>query len=168
MGDDESAASHISKKPGVGQQSTLRDWPYRQCLAQARLKEFDGDLTLRLTCWTEAQRLYVRSLTPYTRPIDALRRESISSRDACPKRQMWVHERGLSIEHELSYLHEFEHITLARVLIAEYQSNQDERAIANALTLLDRLLKAAEDQQQNGQPARNPGGAGTGFSGTRG
>jgi LuxR family maltose regulon positive regulatory protein len=31
----------------------------------------------------------------------------------------WAHEQGLSIDDELSFFHEFEHITLARVLIAE-------------------------------------------------
>ena len=33
----------------------------------------------------------------------------------------WAREQGLSAEDELSYLHEFEHITLVRVLLARYQ-----------------------------------------------
>jgi LuxR family maltose regulon positive regulatory protein len=49
----------------------------------------------------------------------------------------WLKECGLSIEDELSYPREFEHITLTRVLIA--QDRQEE-----ALKLLDRLLAAAE------------------------
>jgi LuxR family maltose regulon positive regulatory protein len=47
-------------------------------------------------------------------------------------------------------LHEFEHITLTRVLLAEYQSNRDECSITGALTLLERLLKAADDQKRMG------------------
>ena len=61
-----------------------------------------------------------------------------------------MREHGLSIEDELSYLHEFEHITLARVLIAEYQSNRAGHAILEALDLLERLLKAAEDRKRMG------------------
>ena len=49
----------------------------------------------------------------------------------------WVQERGLSVDDELSYLREVEHIVLARVLIV--QDKPDE-----ALRLLERLLSAAQ------------------------
>jgi LuxR family maltose regulon positive regulatory protein len=49
----------------------------------------------------------------------------------------WSEECGLSVEDELSYPRELEHITLARVLIA--QAKHDE-----AVRLLERLLRAAE------------------------
>jgi LuxR family maltose regulon positive regulatory protein len=49
----------------------------------------------------------------------------------------WAEECGISAEDELSYPSEFEHITLARVLIA--QDRHDEAA-----GLLERLLEAAE------------------------
>ena len=39
----------------------------------------------------------------------------------------WVHERGLSDSDDLSYLREFEHITLARVLLAQYAAEHEER-----------------------------------------
>ena len=32
----------------------------------------------------------------------------------------WVRERGLSVDDNLSYLSEFKHITLARMLLAKY------------------------------------------------
>jgi LuxR family maltose regulon positive regulatory protein len=48
------------------------------------------------------------------------------------------------VDDELSYLREYEHITLARVLLMEYQRNRDEQVILEALRLLERLLKAAE------------------------
>ena len=57
-------------------------------------------------------------------------------------------EQGLSADDELIYLHEFEYITLARVLLAEYQESRDESAFLKALELLERLLKAAEDRQR--------------------
>ena len=44
MRDDESSAQHFQKSMELGQQSVLRDWSYRKYLAQARLKEFEGDL----------------------------------------------------------------------------------------------------------------------------
>ena len=56
----------------------------------------------------------------------------------------WSEERGLSIEDELRYPREFEHITLVRVLIA--QDEHDE-----ALELLERLLAAAEAGERGGR-----------------
>jgi LuxR family maltose regulon positive regulatory protein len=57
----------------------------------------------------------------------------------------WAREQGLSAEDDLSYLREFEHITLARILLARYQSDGSESSIREAIGLLARLLKAAED-----------------------
>jgi LuxR family maltose regulon positive regulatory protein len=150
MGDDEAAAPHLQKSLELGKQSALKDWHYRLSRAQARLKESEGDLTVALDLLDEAERLYVRSLTPYTRPIDAVKARIYLKQGRLSKAEEWARERGLSIEDELSYLHEFEHITLTRVLLAEYQRNRDECSITNALALLERLLKAAEDQKRMG------------------
>ncbi len=62
----------------------------------------------------------------------------------------WVGEQGLSVDDDLSYLREFEHITLAKVLIARYRSDRVERAIHEAMRLLERLLKAAEVGERTG------------------
>lgn len=55
----------------------------------------------------------------------------------------WAQERELSANDELSYLREFEHITLARVLTAKGQAGE-------ALSLLDRLLEAAQARERRG------------------
>jgi LuxR family maltose regulon positive regulatory protein len=57
----------------------------------------------------------------------------------------WVREQDLSIDVAPSYLREFEHVTLARVLIARYKSDRDTGSIHEAIGLLDRLLQAAEE-----------------------
>ena len=50
----------------------------------------------------------------------------------------------------LSYLREFDHITLARVLLARYHSDHADRFILEAMGLLERLLKAAEEGGRTG------------------
>ena len=62
----------------------------------------------------------------------------------------WAREQGLSVENELSYLREFDHITLARVLLARYQSDHADRSIHEAMGLLECLLKAAEEGGRTG------------------
>ncbi len=150
MWDDESAAQHFHKSLELGQQSLLRDWSYRKCLAQARLKESEGDLDAALDLLDDAQRFYARSLIPYTRPIDALKVSIYLKQGRLSNAQEWVREHGFSVDDGLSYLHEFEHITLARVLLAKYQVNRKELIIHDALSLLKRLLQAAEDQKRMG------------------
>ena len=53
----------------------------------------------------------------------------------------WVRERGLSTDDELRYVTEFEHITLAIILIND---QPDERELQQVSAMLDRLLAAAE------------------------
>jgi LuxR family maltose regulon positive regulatory protein len=62
----------------------------------------------------------------------------------------WVRERGLSVSDDPSYLREFEHITLARVLLARSTSNRADYSILEAVGLLERLLQAAEEGERTG------------------
>jgi LuxR family transcriptional regulator, maltose regulon positive regulatory protein len=48
------------------------------------------------------------------------------------------------VDDDLSYLHEFEHITLARILIAPHQNDPSAGSTHEAIALLERLLQAAE------------------------
>jgi len=62
----------------------------------------------------------------------------------------WVRERGLSVDDDPSYLREFEHITLARVLLAQYAADGSEASIHEPAQLLQRLLPAAEEGERTG------------------
>ncbi len=62
----------------------------------------------------------------------------------------WTRERGLSAEDDLSYLREFEHLTLARVLLARYTSDGTAHWVQQARGLLERLLQAAEAGERTG------------------
>jgi len=56
-------------------------------------------------------------------------------------------ENLLRIYRDITILREFEHITLARVLVARYKSDRADHSI---LGFLERLLKAAEDGKRTG------------------
>jgi LuxR family maltose regulon positive regulatory protein len=150
MGDDNLTEQYFQKSLVTGQQSTLVDWPYRQHIAQARLKESEGDLEAALNFLDEAKRSYIRTPIPNTHPVEALKVRVYLKQGWLSKAQEWVYENKLSVHDQLSFLREFEHITLARVLIAEYQHDRDEHSIRNALDLLERLLSPAEAASRNG------------------
>ena len=56
----------------------------------------------------------------------------------------WATERALTVDDELSLIQEFEHITLARLLFAQYNVQQQEWQLNDTQQLLARLLAAAE------------------------
>jgi LuxR family maltose regulon positive regulatory protein len=62
----------------------------------------------------------------------------------------WTREQGLSVQDDLSYGREFDHITLARVFLAQYTSNRAETSLLDAIGLLQRLLHAAEAGERVG------------------
>ncbi len=139
-GDDTLATHHLKRAAELGLQTTLVDWLYRWHVAQAQLKEAAGDLETALAQLDEAKLVYVRTLVPVLRPIAALKARIHLKQGRPDKARAWAAERGLSLADEVSYLHEFEHLTLARLEIAN--------PLVNAL--LARLLQAAEAQKRWG------------------
>jgi LuxR family maltose regulon positive regulatory protein len=139
-GDDTLAAHHLKRAAELGLQTTLVDWLYRWHVAQAQLKEAAGDLETALARLDEAKRVYIQTLIPDLRPIAALKARIHLKQGRPDKAQAWAAERGLSLADEVSYLHEFEHLALARLEITNPMVN----------VLLTRLLQAAEAQKRQG------------------
>jgi LuxR family maltose regulon positive regulatory protein len=150
MGQDAASDDHLRKARELGEQTTLVDWPYRWRVAQARLKESGGDFDSALVLLDEARRVYVKNPVPDTRPIEALKANVYLKQGRLDKAQDWVRTRGLSADDEIRYLNEFEHLILARVLIAEYQSSRVNGSITQGIGVLERLLMAAEAQRRMG------------------
>ena len=145
MDDQAAAAQHLQTAEELGEQTTLVDWPYRWRVAQSRIRGSEGDLDTAIGLLDEAKRVYVKNPVPNLRPVEALKVQVYLKQGRLDKAQAWVRERGLSMEAEVSYLREFETLTLARVLMAE-----GEPAWADVNGLLERLLQAAEQQKRMG------------------
>ncbi len=150
QGDLEGAAQDLLISRKLGEKVVLSDWQYRWCIAQARLKESQGDLEGALDLINQAERLYVRTPVPEVRPIAALRSQILVKQGRISQALGWARERGLSNDDDLSFMREFEHITLARVLIAQYKCDFENGSINEAIGLLERLLQAAEEGGRTG------------------
>ncbi|MDO8915972.1 MAG: LuxR C-terminal-related transcriptional regulator [Coriobacteriia bacterium] len=144
-GDLAAAAQHLLRSKELGEQGELPIWRYRWCIAQARLNEAQADPEGALSLLDEAQRLFIRTPAPEARPISAQKARIWTAQGRVNEALEWARERGLSIDDDLSYLREFEHVTLARVLIARYESERVDDAAHDAAGLLERLLHAAEE-----------------------
>ena len=150
QGNLEAAAQHLQRSKELGEKAQLPVSRYRLCIDQARLKTAQGDLEGALALLDEAQRLYIRSPLPDFCPISAMKARIWVAQGRLTKALEWVREQGLSVDDAPSYLREFEHMTLARVLIARYKSDRETGSIHEAIGLLERLLQAAEEGRRMG------------------
>ena len=149
--DLEAATQHLLRSKEQGEHTGFPQNPYRWRIAMARIKEAQGDPDGALDLLDEAERLYVSDLSPNVRPIAALKARVWVAQGRLDEVLGWAREHGLSAHDDLSYLREFEHITLARVLLARYKSDREVRSIHEAMRLLERLLQAADEGGRTGR-----------------
>ena len=121
------ATQQLLRSQELGEHTGLPQNRYRWRVAMARVRQAEGDLGGALDLLNEAERLYVGDFFPNVRPVPALKARVWIAQGRLGEALGWAREQGLSVDDDLSYLREFEHITLARVLLARYQ---DERAEA--------------------------------------
>jgi LuxR family maltose regulon positive regulatory protein len=80
---------------------------------------------------------------PVAEPIEAHKARVYLKQGRLDRAQVWAKERGISVDDEVCYLSEYEHLTLARVRLAE-------GAFDGVDDLLNRLLILAEAQHRTG------------------
>ncbi len=147
-GDIPAATQHLVKSKELGEHAGLAQNPYRWRVAMARIRDAEGDPESALDLLDEAERLYVSEYFPEVRPIAALRARIWAAQGRLDEAIGWAREHRLAVEDDLGYLREFEHITLARLLMARSKQDKAERPRRDAVALLERLLVAAEEGQR--------------------
>jgi LuxR family transcriptional regulator, maltose regulon positive regulatory protein len=143
--DLQAATQLLIRSQQQGEHTGFPQNPYRWRVAMARIRETEADLVAALDLLGEAERLYVSDFFPNVRPVAALRARVWLAQGRLDQAAGWARGQGLSAADEVSYLREFEHITLARILLAHHKRDRSESPIREALGLLERLLQAAEE-----------------------
>ena len=133
----------------LGDQAGLPQNPYRWRVATAGLRVAGGDVDGALALIDEAESVFTSDFSPVVRPIPAVRARVWVARGRAGDALRWAEERGLSVADDLDYLHEFEHVTLARALLAETQDGPSTHGDEVA-EFLERLLQAAEAGRRTG------------------
>ena len=143
-GDREAAKWHLQRSEDLGQQPTIPPWYRHWICANIKLVAAQGNLDSAVEVLNGAEGLYYRHPIPDVRPLAAVMARMWLAKGKLAEVQRWAREQGLSVEDDLSYLREFEHTTLARLLIAQYKNEPVNGSISGAMRLVERLLKAAE------------------------
>jgi LuxR family maltose regulon positive regulatory protein len=136
LGDPVGAREQLAAAEHLGEYSGLPQNRHRRRMATARLLQAEGDPAAGIPLLDEAEALYTPDFFPEVRPIAALRaRQRLAAGQVAEARREFQ-RRGVTTDDELTYLSEYDHLTLARLLLAEGQRG-------DALALIDRLLEAA-------------------------
>ncbi|MBK9124027.1 MAG: AAA family ATPase [Chloroflexi bacterium] len=133
--------------------NTLNDWPYRLAVTQARMCEVTGDLDGALEHLEDAEHEYKPSPLPNVRPVAALKARVWTRQGKLTEAADWARTYGIAADMDITYLREFEALTLARLLIAQHRVDPRNGTLDTALELLDRVLCAAEDGARAGTAA---------------
>ena len=128
----------------LGEAGSLAQNPYRWRVGMARLRAAEGDLSAAVDLLDEAERVYVGDYSPNVQPIHATRARVLAAKGDLAEARAWAREHQVGATDELSYLREYEHVTLARVLLAEHAATGASDTLQDADALLGRLLAAAE------------------------
>ncbi|MDF2977145.1 MAG: ATP-dependent transcriptional regulator, MalT-like, LuxR family [Actinomycetospora sp.] len=140
------AAEHLDASRRLGEHRGLPQNPYRSRVVQARLLEARGDLDGALALLDEAERVHDTDYSPDVAPVPAVRARLRLRRGELRDAEAWARDRRLTADDETTYLREYEHLTLARVLLAR----RDDAGPGAAAGLLARLEAAAEQGARSG------------------
>lgn len=138
------AKQHLQKSQDLGEHLGLPQNPYRWRVAMARLRQASGDLDGALELLVEAERVYTGDFSPNVRPIPALKARMLLAKGAIHEAAAWARSCNLTVDDDLSYLREYEHVTLARVLVAQRVTDDRADPLGGLFRFVDRLLSAAE------------------------
>jgi ATP/maltotriose-dependent transcriptional regulator MalT len=139
------ATWHLMRSQELGEHTGLPQNRYRWRVAMARIREAEGDPAAALELLGEAERLYMGGFFPNVRPVPAVRARVWIAQGRLGEALGWAREQGLSVDDDLSYLREFEHITLARMFLARYKDEHDGRAGRAGQALIEPLSERELD-----------------------
>jgi LuxR family transcriptional regulator, maltose regulon positive regulatory protein len=143
-GDHETARQQLLHSRELGEPLSLGQNPYRLRASSAALAEADGDLATARELLVEAEQVYLGDFSPDVRPLHArIARLDVARRDL-DAALAWAVQHDVTADQPLTYAREFEHITLAEVLLAKHRLSGDAVALEDSVDLLTRLLAQAE------------------------
>jgi LuxR family maltose regulon positive regulatory protein len=146
--DLEGAARHQQLAREHGDAAGLPQNPYRWRVAAARLLHARSDTGGALQLLDDAARVYTTDFSPPVRPVPAVKARLQIHDGDLDAASAWAATRGLRLDDAPDYVHEYEHLTLARLELARHRFGQGR--IEPVVDLLGRIAAAAQAGARTG------------------
>jgi LuxR family transcriptional regulator, maltose regulon positive regulatory protein len=171
LDDLDGAEAHLETARVLAERGSITENRHRWSVAMAQVHAARGEHEAAMRLLDRAGELYRHGFYPDVRPIGAMKARLQVSAGDLASAAAWARARGVSTDDEPDYLHEYELLTLARLLLAQDRVGRDgvgrdgvgrdgvgrhgDRAgtaspLSAALSLLDRLSEAAAGAGRDG------------------
>jgi LuxR family maltose regulon positive regulatory protein len=148
--DIEGAERHLTAATPPDAHAGVPENRYRWFVAMSRVREAQGEFHTAGLLLDEAERLYLLGYFPNVRPIAAMRARIWIKQGRLADAAVWARENLLSVRDDTDYMREFQHITLARLLVSQFRTARNPTDIVDAMTWLERLLAVAQAGGRSG------------------
>jgi LuxR family transcriptional regulator, maltose regulon positive regulatory protein len=151
-----SAEAHLESARVLGERASITENRHRWYVVMAHVCAARGDYDAATRSLYQAETLYRHGFYPDVRPIAALKARIQIAAGDLSSAGAWAEDRGISVDEKPDYLREYEHLTLARLLLAQHGAAQHTDGAVGAspaaevLDLLDRLHVAAVEALRDG------------------
>ncbi|MDJ0353935.1 LuxR C-terminal-related transcriptional regulator [Pseudarthrobacter sp. PH31-O2] len=142
-GDLGNAKQHLELAAAFVHRGPMTESRYRWFVASGLVARDEGNHDRAIDFLDQAEELYRPGFFPDVRPIAAIKARVWIAQGALSEAAGWARERGLSVTDEVSYLREYNHLTLVRLLIAQERADPEGGAVRGVHRLLAELLTHA-------------------------
>jgi LuxR family maltose regulon positive regulatory protein len=149
-GDLRGGRGHLQAAASSGERAGMNEGRYRWFVAMGLLTRADGEPDEALRFLDRAAELYRPGFFPNVRPIAAVKARTWIAQGNLTAADGWARDQDVAVTDDASYLSEFDHLTLVRLLLARHRANSDTGALEQVADLLNRLHEAAETSKRSG------------------
>ena len=139
----DAAAESLRASLELGDRLALRQHGHRWRVLEARLRAARADHAGALALLRQAEQRYDTDYSPHARPVTATTARIRLAAGDVAGAERWAVEAGLGVDDEPAYLHDYEQLTFARLLLATGRTT-------DVIALLQRILAAAEAGHRDG------------------
>ena len=127
-----SAEAHLESARVLGERASITENRHRWYVVMAQVCAARGDYDTGTHLLGQAEALYRHGFYPDVRPIAALKARIQIAAGDLSSAGAWAEDRGISVDEKPDYLREYEHLTLARLLLAQHRAGQPVNGAAGA------------------------------------
>jgi LuxR family maltose regulon positive regulatory protein len=140
-----SAEAHLETARVLAERTSITENRHRWFVAMAQVRATVGEHDSAAQLLDRAEGLFRPGFYPDVRPISAMRARVRIAQGDLAAAEEWAREHDVDVDDEVSYLREYELLTLVRLLLARHRREKDAPPpLDPALALLDRLHARAD------------------------